>query len=51
LNLPGSIGRTRIAVVDKSYTVTDKNVGFNGNTLANEGMAADLAIIADLCPF
>ena len=46
-NWPVGTGGSRIAVVDKSYSVTHEDFGFNCHTLANEGVTANLATIAD----
>src|ERR1700737_5076744 len=49
LELPFRSGRPRIAVVDKSDTVTNEYFRFDYDTLANEGVTADFATFADFC--
>jgi hypothetical protein len=41
----------RIKVVDEGDIVTDKNVMFDGDTFADEGVAGNFTVFTDLCAF
>jgi hypothetical protein len=49
LRLPIGIGRPGVAVIDESDAVTDEYAGLDRNTLTNKCVAADFAVITDLC--
>lgn len=48
LKLPGGINRPRIAIVDEGDTMANEDPGLDLDTLADKGVAANLATIANL---
>ena len=50
LKLSIGIDRSRIAIVDEGYTVSDEDIGFDRNTFADKAVAANLTTIANFRP-
>src|SRR6516162_3945259 len=47
LQLPGGRRRTRVRIVDECHAMSDEDLILDGHTLAHEGVARDLAALAD----